>query len=373
MKLLILQKKLKEGLSFVERISSRSMSLPILNNILLKAEKNFLSLSGTNLEMGINWWTLAKVEKEGAITVPARLFSSFCGLLPNQQVKLELKGSSLNVECENYNTSLKGLSVDEFPIIPQISQGIDFLVNGRSFCSGLSQIVDFVSVSSTRPEIAGIYFSFQKDLIKIAATDSFRLGEKSVSINGSIEKEYSLILPQKTAKEVINIFGEKEEIKISLTANQISFESLMQETSHPQVQLISRLVEGEYPSYQEIIPQKNEAQIIFQKNEFVNQIKTASLFSGKINEVKLKIDSKKRAIEILSQSQELGEYKSFISCQVKGKAMEISFNHRFLLEGLLNIKSSEVVIEFSGESGPAVLKPKGDNSYLYVIMPIKAT
>ncbi len=371
MKLLILQEKLKEGLSFVEKISARSLSLPILNNILLRAEKNFLSLSSTNLEMGINWWALAKIEKEGGITVPARLFSSFCGLLPNQQTKLELKGLNLTVECGNYKTFLKGLNIDEFPIIPQISQGTDFLVDGRSFCQGLNQVVDLVSVSSSKPEIAGVYFSFQKDLIKMVATDSFRLGEKSISINSSVEEEYSLILPQKTVKEVINIFSEKEEVKISLTANQISFEALMPEISHPQVQLVSRLIEGEYPNYQEIIPQKCEAQIIFQKNEFINQIKTAGLFSGKINEVKLKIDSKKGAVEILSQSQELGESKSFLPCQAKGETMEISFNHKFLLEGLLNIKSPEIIFEFSGEGGPAILKPKRDTSYFYVVMPIK--
>ena len=371
MKLLILQEKLKQGLALVERISAKSLSLPILSNISLKAERNFLNLSSTNLETGINWWALAKVEKDGGITVPARLLSGFCGLLPNQQVNLETKDLTLSLKCGNYQTLLKGLSVEEFPIIPQTSQGISFSVNGRSFCQGLSQVVEIASLSGSRPEISGIYFSFQENLIKMAATDSFRLGEKNIPISCPIEKEYSLILPQKAAKEVINIFGEKEEIKIYLTANQISFESLMSETPHPQVHLVSRLIDGEYPNYQEIIPKKNETQLVFQRNEFINQIKTASLFSGKINEIKLKISPQKGEIGLFSQNPELGEYQSFLPCQIKGKALEVSFNHRFLVEGLLNMKSAEVVFELNGEGGPAVLKPKGDLSYLYVVMPIK--
>ncbi len=371
MKLLILQEKLKEGLSLVGRISSKSLSLPILNNILIRAEKNFLNLSSTNLETGINWWAFAKVEKEGGITVPARLLSDFCGLLPNQPIELETKDLTLSLKCGNCQTLLNGLSVEDFPIIPQITQGLSFSVNGRSFCQGLSQVVEIASSSGARPEISGIYFSFQKDLIKMAATDSFRLGEKTLSASNAIEKECSIILPQKAAKEVINIFSEKEEIKIYLTANQISFESLMPETPHPQVHLVSRLIDGEYPNYQEIIPKKNEVQLIFQRNEFINQIKTASLFSGKINEIKLKINHQKGGVEFLSQNSEIGQYQSFLPGQVKGKTLEVSFNHRFLAEGLLSMKSAEVIFELNGEAGPAVLKPKGDISYLYVIMPIK--
>jgi len=372
MKLLILQEKLKEGLNLVERISAKSLSLPILSNIRIVAEKNFLNLSSTNLETGINWWALAKVEKEGGITVPARLFSDFCGLLPNQQVAIGVKGLTLSLNCGNYQAVLKGLSVEDFPIIPPADQGLSFSVNGRSFCQGLSQIVEIASLSGSRPEISGIYFSFQKDLIKMAATDSFRLGEKNIPISCPVEKEYSLILPQKAAKEVINIFGEKEDVKIYLTANQISFESLMPETPHPQIQLISRPIDGEYPNYQEIIPKKNETQIVFQRKELINQIKTASLFGGKINEIKLKINPQKGEVGFFSQNPELGEYQSFLSCQIKGKALEVSFNHRFLVEGLLSMKSAEVIFGLNGEGGSAVLKPKGDISYLYVVMPIKS-
>jgi DNA polymerase-3 subunit beta len=212
----------------------------------------------------------------------------------------------------------------------------------------------------------------------MAATDSFRLGEKKfLSETPFGEKEYSFILPQKTCKEIINIFGEKEgKLKIYFSPNQIMFESSMKEIPHPQIQLVSRLIEGEYPNYQEIIPKKYQTQIILERNELLNQIKLASLFSGKINEVKIKVDPKNQKLEIFSQNPELGEYQSFLPAQIKGEEVEISFNHRFLIDGLLNItptslKSLEIIFELNGEDGPAVLKPLNDQTYLYVVMPIK--
>ncbi len=376
MKLIILQEKLKEGLNIVERISSKSLTLPILNNILISGEKNFLNLAATDLEVGINWWTLSKIEKEGKITIQSRLFSNFINLLPNKKINLKTENNNLFIECENYKTQIKGITAEEFPIIPKITEGDFIFVNNSVFCQSLNQVVDIAVPSTTRPEISGIYLLFQKNLITIAATDSFRLGEKKIFLKNDslLKKDYSLILPQKAAKEIINIFGGKEgELKIYFSPNQIMFEFPMPETKHPQIQLISRLIEGEYPNYQEIIPSKYATQLIIDKNEFLNQIKSASLFSGKANEIKIKTDSKKNEIEIFSQSQDIGEYKSSIPTKIKGEEGEICFNHRFLLDGISNIKSSEIILELNGDSGPGVLKPVGDQSYIYVAMPIKAT
>jgi len=376
MKLLILQEKLKEGLNIIERVSSKSLTLPILNNVLMSSEKNFLNLAATDLEIGINWWTLTKTEKDGKITIPSQLLSSFINLLPNKKISLEVQNSSLLIGCENYKTQIKGVGADEFPIIPKITEGEFISIETFSLCQGLNQVADIAIPSATRPEISGIYFLFQKDLITLAATDSFRLGEKKIFLKNksSLKKDYSLILPQKTAKELVNIFSEKQgELKIYFSPNQIMFEYPLPETPRPQIQLVSRLIEGEYPNYQEIVPKESTTQLILEKNEFLNQIKSASLFSGKINEVKIKADIKEKKIEIFSQSPEIGEYQSSIPGKIKGEPVEISFNHRFLLDGLSNIKSSEIVFELSGDSGPGVLKPVGDDSYIYVVMPIKAS
>lgn len=382
MKTIILKDKLKEGINIVERISAKSFNLPILNNILIAIEKNFLNLSATDLEIGIKWWALVKTEKEEKIAVPTKIFSSFINFLPNKLVNLEIKDLVLKIECENHQTSIKSYNPEDFPIIPKISTEEKVLVDSKAFCQSLNQIVDIASYSSIKPEISGIYFLFQKNLITMAATDSFRLGEKKLYLSSplaSILKDYSFILPQRAAKEIIAIFGEKEEdLTIFFSPNQILFETSFRETSHPQIQLISRLIEGDYPNYQEIIPQKYDTRISLSGNEFVNQIKLASLFAGKNNEIKFKIDPKKNRIDLFSQSPDVGEYQSFLIGKVEGKPCEISFNYRFLLDGILNIgldreKASEVILELTGPEKAGVMRRKGDESYLYLAMPIKST
>lgn len=376
MKLTILQEKLKEGLGTIERISSKSLTLPILNNVLISSEKSFLNLAATDLEIGINWWVLTKTEKEGSLAIPSRLFSSFVNLLPNKKISIEAKNNTVFLECESYKTQIKGFPAEEFPIIPKITEGEFISVNSAAFCQSLGQVVDIAALSATKPEISGIYLLFQKDLITITATDSFRLGEKKIFLknHSDIKKDYSLIIPQKAAKEIINIFGAKNsELKVYFSSNQVMFELPMAETQHAQAQLVSRLIEGEYPNYREIIPKKFTTQISCSRPELLNQIKSASLFSGKINEVKIKVEPKKGEIEIFSQNPESGEYRSSLAAKIKGSAADVSFNHKFLLDGLANIKSTEINLELNGSSGPGVLRPVGDQSYLYVVMPIKAT
>jgi DNA polymerase III subunit beta len=344
MKITILKDKLKEGLNIVERISAKSINLPVLNNILFSVEKNFLNLSSTNLEIGIKWWSLIKTEKEGKALIPSKVLSGFINFLPNKPVDLKLKGFDLDVQCEKYNTLIKGIDTEEFPIIPGLNEeGKKIDIQIKPFCRALGSVIDIAGASSVKPEISGIYFLFQKDLITIAATDSFRLAEKKIyseSFSSNISQDYSLIVPQKTIREVISIFGEKEGVlSIYLSSNQILFETQLSETSHPQTQLVSRLIEGDYPNYQEIIPKKHETRLVFPLEEFINQIKLASLFSGKINEIKLGVNPSKNRIDFFSQNPDVGEYKSFLNCKIEGKPCQASFNHRFLLDGFLGLNS----------------------------------
>ena len=162
MKITILKEKLKEGVSAVEKISIKSANLPILSNILIFVEKNFLNLISTDLEVGLKWWALVKTEKEGKIAVPSRVLSSFVNFLPNKPVKLELKDLNLKIQCENYQTIIKGVNPEDFPIIPQIAKEEKIEIQTKAFCKGLSSVVDFASPSSTKPEISGVFFLFQK-------------------------------------------------------------------------------------------------------------------------------------------------------------------------------------------------------------------
>ena len=182
MKVEILKENLKNGMSVVEKIVGKNLTLPILDNVLIDTEDNFLSLSSTDLETAIKIWMLAKIIKKGKVVVPAKFLSSFVSLLPNDKIVLEEKKQGLYIECKNFKNQIQGFNPEEFPLIPEFKD-VEFLeVDSKKFCQGLSQIVDIVSPSQSRPEISGIYFSFSKNVIKIVATDSFRLAEKNITL-----------------------------------------------------------------------------------------------------------------------------------------------------------------------------------------------
>lgn len=374
MKLTILKENFKKGLNIVERVSGKNISLPILNNILLKTEKNFLCLTTTDLEVAIQYWLLAKIEKEGVVVIPSKVLSSFISYIPDLKIHLNTKGLDLKIEGERNKTQIKGFDPEEFPIIPTIKTEEFIEINSKKFTEGLNQVVEIVSTSQMRPEITGVLLVFNKEVIKIVGTDSFRLAEKQISINNKIPLEKSCIIPKKTARELINIFSEKKQkIRIYFSSNQIMFQSYMEEIDHPEIQIISRLIEGEYPNYQEIIPKSYLTQLVLKKDDFIRQLKTASLFVDRNNEIRVIINPKQKEVEIKVQNPEIGENISYLPAKIKGEKTEVSFNWKFLLDGLLNIKSDQVIFELNSDEGPAVLRPIKEEDYIYIVMPIKPT
>lgn len=378
MKISLLSKNLKKGVSIVEKVAGKVSTLPILNNVLIEADSNFIKLSATDLEIGIQWWSLCKTDNEGKVAVPAKFFSQLINSLNDEKLNIEEKNKTIIIESQKYKTQVKGFSPEDFPIIPSFVKDIFIEINSKKLKEGLSDVIDFASLSQVRPEISGIYFIFSDKELKLATTDSFRLAEKTIFFSEKkddyknlFKKEISFILPQKTAKELISILSDTEKnIKIYLSESQVMFETTLKETDHPEVNLVSRLIEGEYPSYQDIIPKESQTKITADKEEFIKQLKIASLFGGKINEVKIKTSSELKNFEILSKDADLGENKSNIAAGVEGDKAEVSFNWKFVLDGLSRIKSSEVFFGLQGSKGPAILKPVGDQSYLYVVMPI---
>jgi len=215
MKIEILKENLKNSLNIVEKIVGKNLSLPILDNVLIKTENNFLNFSSTDLETAIKLWVLAKIVKPGKVVVPVKFLSNLTSLLPNEKITLEEKKQGIYIECKNFKNQVQGFNSDEFPLIPEFKNAEYLEVDVKKFCQGLSQIVDVASPSQSRPEISGIYFVFSKNVVKIVATDSFRLAEKNISLETPVKKDISFILPQKPAKEIINILSEKEgKIKI---------------------------------------------------------------------------------------------------------------------------------------------------------------
>ncbi|MDD3032695.1 MAG: DNA polymerase III subunit beta [Candidatus Pacebacteria bacterium] len=373
MKLTILTHELKKGLNYTERLTGRNLTLPILNNVLIEALPNFLKISSTDLETGIEWWGLCKTEEEGKITIPAKILAQVVNNISDEKIEIEDKNDTLFIKTASFKTQIKGFTADDFPIIPQFSKEDFIEISAQELKEGLSDVVDIASMSQIRPEISGIYFVFKKDLVNLVATDSFRLVERTIKSNNyknSFTDEVKFILSQKTTKEVINILQENVGlVKIYYSESQILFETSLNEVDHPEINLISRQIEGNYPAYKEIIPKEYKTRIIIDKESLTKQIKLAGLFAGKINEIKIKND--KKGLEILSRDLDLGENSSTLEAIVDGDDTEISFNYKFVLDGINRVKTKNAVLELQGNSGAGVIRDEEGIDYIYVVMPIK--
>jgi len=357
----VLRENLKKGLQTVERITGKNLVLPILNNVYLKTEKNSLRLATTDLETAIYHWVLAKTDKEQEITVPVKLFSNLLSFLPDQKINLEIKNKILILSGKNYKTEIKGLDPKDFPIIPKIEKNEWVEINPLLLTEGISQVIDFCSTTQIRPELTGVYFLFSEKDVKVVATDSFRLAEKTFYFEN----------PQ---KNIIGIFNESEQkIKIFFTPNQILVESYFFESETPETQLISRLIEGEFPNYRDVIPKESKTEVLVDKSQFLNYLKAASIFAGKGNEVNLKVDTKDKKIEILTENTDVGSTQFTLPAKINGEKTKICFNYKFLLEGVSKIKGDEIYIGLNGEDGPGLIKSQEDSSFLYILMPIKPT
>ena len=370
MKIICLQENLKNALIIAERIIGRNLTLPILNNVLLKAFSGKLQISSTNLEIGVNCWIPCKTEKEGEVTVLAKTLSSFIANLPNKKVEIESKDELVAVRCEGYRAKIKGQSAEEFPIIPKIQAKKEIILESFFLKEGLAQTAPVASISEVRPEISGVLFDFKRKTLKLAATDSFRLAEKNIFTENDFEGK--IILPQKAALEIARILTEKseaaetkEKVKVLIGPNQAMFDA-----GH--IQIISRLIDGQYPDYQQIIPTSFHSKITLAKDEIIKAIRIASLFSGKVNDIKMNILPSKKIIEVTAQSADIGENKSQIAAEIEGGGQEVAYNWRYLLDGLNNIEGKDIFIGANSDQAPTIIKATGSEDYLYVVMPIKA-
>lgn len=381
MKISCTQENLNQGLFVVSHIASKNTALPILNNVLIQAKDSTIKLSSTNLEIGVNCIIRGKVEQDGEFTVQSRLLADYVGLLPKQQVDLsvisgdkEEQNQVLGVSCKNNATKIKGQPATDFPLIPQIDKVKPYTLSCQGLRQAVSQVVFAVSINETRPEINGILFNFTDGRLILAATDSYRLAEKSVDLKSSGEAQ-QVIVPTRTLQELQRILGsfkdpasisEIEEIQIYVADNQILF-------TIGDIELISRLVEGQYPDYKQIIPQQSNTKATLNVAEFINATKTTSLFTRSgIYDVNLEFLPDKKEVTVSSANNQLGENISKLSSEVSGDNNSIVVNYRYLLDGLQNINTDQIEASVIDSNSPCVLKPKGkDSDYLYIIMPIK--
>ena len=374
MKLTCLQENLNFGLQATGHLVNKNINLPILNNVLLEAKQDGLKLSSTNLEIGISCQVRCKVDVEGAFTVDAKLISEYVNLLPNDQVNISLdKDDFLSVLCRQSQTKIKGIQADDFPVIPQIERNEAYKVKTADFKKALNQVVFAVAPSETRPEISGVLMSFNKNNEKklfLVGTDSYRLTEKKLAFEGS-DKEQDVIVPVKTLQEVLRIIsGLKdqsnpvEEMQIYLSENQILFVC-------GGVELISRLIEGQYPDYKQIIPKESKTKVKASVSELIKAIKTVALFSKNgIFDIRLLFDAG-TGLNLRAANNQVGESASTVEVEFIGETNENTLNYRYLLDGLNSIEGDEVEITVVDNAVPCLIRPAGKDDYLYLVMPIR--
>ncbi|MBN1779285.1 MAG: DNA polymerase III subunit beta [Candidatus Buchananbacteria bacterium] len=381
MKISCTQENLNQGLFIVSHLANKNVALPILNNILFQVKDNAIKLSATNLEIGISCTIRGKVEQEGEFTVQSKLLADFVSLLPKERVDLQASEADdqdqiLKIDCKNDSTKIKGQAATDFPLIPQVEKNAPYLINHESFRQALGQVLFAVSVNETRPEIGGVLFNFSDNKLTLAATDSYRLAEKSLEFkrkNGDSNRR--IIVPAKTLQELQRILGslkdpasisDIEEVEIYISDNQIMFVL-------GNIELVSRLVEGQYPDYQQIIPQETKTKVLVETADFVKAIKTAGLFSRiGIYDVKVDILPGQNQLKVAAINSQLGENISELEAEIQGEVNSTVLNFRFLLDGLQNINTQKTEIDLVDSGNPCLLRPEGaEKDYLYIVMPIK--
>ncbi len=366
MKLKCLILHLKEALSLIEKISTRNVSLPILNSVLISSKKRELKIFATNLEVGLEIKIPAKIEKEGEIAIPIKIFYNFLSnISSNENIELESHQNNLSLNTENSSTLIKGYPVEDFPIISFLKEKEkSFCLPVKDFLSGLYSVSYAASVSEMKPEISSVLVYSQKNTpMTFVATDSFRLAKKTIQYNFSDFPV--LLIPIKSVMEILRVFeNENGEIEIVNVKNQIFLFS-------EKIKFVSRLTEGSFPDYEEIIPKSFSTEVLVEKNTFNNNLKIAGVFSGKLNEVKIEISPEKKQLKIQTYNNDFGEHSSFSSAEIKGEKVKIAFNHRYLIESLKFISTEKISLRFNGENKPLFITSVKDNSFYCLIMPMK--
>ncbi len=382
MKALCTTENLKRGILVAEKIIGKNLTLPILSNILLEAEKGGLKVSATNLEIGLVIKIRAKIEKEGKIAIPGRIMGGILAQLEDgSQITLEEKNSTLKMMYNGNSAAIKGMDAKDFPIIPKPESKFLFEISASEMQKKAGNVLASAATSDTRQELTGAHFEFRETKIMLAATDSFRLSEAVIELDKTkitedykkyLAKNSAVIVPARTLSEVIRaVSAEDESVKVYLAENQIFFETA-------DVLFVSRLIDGKYPEYKQVVPKEFSLNLIAKKEDLLRAARLAGVFSdSKSREVRLKIDGGKGKIIVFAESVESGEGSWSVDCQADAKnELEVAFNNRFLLDGLSSISTEDIYIGANDAFGPVMLREvavgKPQLDYFHIIMPIRS-
>lgn len=361
MKLQVTQENLAKALNTVARVANTRNTLPILANVLLKTDKNRLSVAATNLDIAITHNIGSKIEKDGSITVPARLMQDFVSSLPDGVLKLELQDNKLNITTNQYKSTINGIAAEDFPVMPAISGGVNWKIPAESIKKVLSQIVFAASNDDSRPVLTGVYFHNMGGEVIAAATDSYRLAEYKLGKN---KAAINFLVPATAASDLLRIMSEaSKEVAITHDDQQVLFQV-------GDVTLVARLIEGNYPDYRKLIPNKFSTISTLARADFLNITKVSSLFARE-SAGSVTIKAAEGKVSINAVASQLGENTASADAQVKGGG-EVTLNSRYLIDALNAFSGETIDFCFNGKLEPCVLRSSDDPKYVHLVMPLRS-
>jgi len=374
MKLTCLQENLNKGLNIVGKAAAGRTTLPITNNVLISTDDGRLKLAATNLEMAISCWIGAKIEEEGSTTIPAKLLTEFVSSLPNDKIDLSLnaKSKALNIKCARFEARITGVDSKDFPPIPKVENGISTKVSIDAFRQAVSEVVFASAADESRPVLTGVNAEFEGSTLTLAAADGFRLAVYKLPLLETVKTTTKVIIPARTLGELSRLASMDEEealvINVDTAKSQILFRL-------KNIELVSQLVQGNFPQYNQIIPQSFTTRVVIDANQFLMATKTATIFArdgGGIVRLMMNPggDTTPGKLTISARSEEVGDNTGELDAVIQGEEAKIAFNGKYLLDVLGVLKAQQVALEVTSPSSPGVIKPVGADNYIHVIMPM---
>ena len=365
MKITCTTEHLKTAVLTTERFTGRNVTLPILSHILITVKERKISLSATNLEIGIEYNIPGKIQKPGNITIPAKLLSQILHSIQDEATTLEVKSQQLTLHTISSDITLHGLNPNDFPTLPAIRREHTFHIGASELVANLQRVLPAAATTDLKPELAGILIATSPNTITLAATDSFRLAEKILTTPTGIEENTQVIVPARAMLEVLRTLGASDEdVEVNVGEHQIVLE-------WNETKVLSRLIDGTYPPYQSLFPKAYETTLVVNRDDLIKKIRLASVFSSRLNDVTLKFSPTE--LTVSTANSETGTTTSRLSAQGRGGTGSVMFNYRYLLDGLETTGGKEVTIYLNGVAGPALIQNPSDTSYRYLLMPIRST
>ncbi len=364
MKIECIKEQLEEALSKAAKIAGKNTSLPILSGFRLEAAGSTLTIKSTNLDIGLSISIPVKVSEPGVVVMPAQITSSFVSSLSkDRNITFTTKDQVVEVKTSSTKTNIKTLSAEEFPVIPEVSEDSAFSMPTRDFIFGIRSVIYAAAIGSIKPELSSIAVTHEGDSLVFAATDSFRLAEKKIRIK-KMPHFKQILIPQKNALEIIKIFDRgEEEISISITEHQIALRS-------QGIYLTSRIIEGVFPDYRQIIPKEKTSSATILKQDLITSLKTSLIFSDSFNQLTLKVSPEAKTFEIESKNSTVGENIHKVDAVLEGAELSINVNHRYFTDCFQSITTDSLSLSFGGQAKPIIVQGVGDTSFLYLVMPM---